>query len=349
MDDYPTSSPLQRRYEILKPVLDERIRRLWAAAEALALGMGGVSRVSGVTGLSRTTIQSGIEELRRSGTEPPLPAIPGRVRRPGGGRKTAAEVDATLARDLEALLESAHEEPGPTLDWTCKSIRSLAAELAESGHQVSYRTVGNLLHRLGFRFSPGESYKRFSLASRRQQYRLISRLVSSFLSKDEPVLSIGISGSLKGDDLAGGTQTRQPVTPEQSTAVLAAAALRLWWERSGSRQRQQARRMLLMADTAGLAGGDGTIWAPWLQPLAIDSGLEIVVAHFPPGARRWRRSVREITCSCTLPTVGGEAPNVEIELILAAEEKPSRRPPLDPGESCDELWNYRIVPEGKQG
>ncbi len=348
MDDYPLLSPIQRRYELLKPVLDERLRRLWAAAEALALGTGGVSRVSGATGLSRTTIRSGIEELQNSKNGQLLPAIPGRVRRPGGGRKTAAELDATLADDLEALLESAREEPGHLLDWTCKSIRGLATELAGKGHQVSYRTVGNLLHRLGFRFSPGESYKKFSLASRCQQYRLIDHLASWFLSKNEPVLSIGILEDLKADS-RDGVKTRQAVTPERSTAVLAAAVLRHWWQSSGSRKYVRARRMLLMPDTSGLPIGDAAIWAPLLQPLADDSSVEIVVAHFPPGARRWRRSVRELTCSCSRPGDGhtGEALNLELDLILPSEGEPSRQPAAPPGhgELFDELWNYRIAPD----
>jgi len=174
----------------LRPILDERLRRLWAAAEALALGTGGIAVLSEATGLSRTTIRAGIEELRGSEGELSQLTKEGRIRKPGGGRKSVVERDATLQSDLEALLESSREGEGHALDWTCKSIRGLAEELAARGHQVSYRTVGNLLRRLGFRFSPAESYKKFSLGSRRDQFWRLAHSVGLLLVKGEPVVAL---------------------------------------------------------------------------------------------------------------------------------------------------------------
>jgi len=347
MDDYPPGLGLHRRYELLKPVMDERLRRLWAAAEALALGTGGVTLLSGVTGLSRSTIRAGVEELGSPESELAGLAREGRVRRPGAGRKLVVEQDETLERDLGALLESSAEEASRPLDWTCKSLRGLADELSTKAHHVSYRTIGNLLHRLGYRFSPSESYRKFSVANRREQYRLISRRASWFLRIGEPVVSVGLSARLGDSDFS---KHRQLLKPERRTADLAASALRHWWRHDGSRQYPGVRRLLVITDTAGLPAGDRTLWAPLLQPLADETGLEIVAAHFPPGARCWRRSEAELTCSWSQPGQDrkGEAFRVELDLILPpAGDAPHRADAIPavspPRESRDDFWNYRIA------
>lgn len=258
------------------------------------------------------------------------------MRRPGGGRKSVVARDTTLQSDLEALLESSHEDEGHALDWTCKSIRGLAEELAAKGHQVSYRTVGNLLHRLGFRFSPAESYKKFSLASRRDQFRRLAQSVGLLLTKGEPVVALSLT------DAAG-----QIVVPEAATAGLAASVLRHWWQESGARRLPRVRRMLLLLDTAGLVTGDRGIWAPLLQPLAVDAQMEIVVAHFPPGARRWRRSARELACSCSWPA-SNETDHVltlELDLILpeaADASRPASSTPVPEERFEDHPWVYRV-------
>ena len=344
MDDYPAGFAIHQRYEILKPAMDERLRRLWAAAEALTLGAGGVSVLAGVTGLSQTTIRSGIEELRRPEAELVGLTREGRSRRPGAGRKSLVEQDETLIRDLQALLESSQEEEGRPLDWTCKSLRGLADELSAIGHPVSYRTVGNLLHRMGYRCSPSESYRKFSVVHRREQYQVISRRASWFLRSGEPVVSLGVAGVPE----KGNPNHRQPLKPERRTADLAASVLLHWWRHSGSRKYLRARRLLVITDTSGLPEGDRMLWAPLLQPLADESRLEIVAAHFPPGSWCWRRSVGELTCSCFQLEGGreGKALTLDLDLIqLAGGEVPSRAPSAfpGPGEFRDDVWNYRIA------
>src|SRR5262245_54814159 len=141
---HPDVATISEKYKSLAPLLDERARRLWAATEARAIGWGGVSRVSEATGLSRITIKTGLEGLH---SEPGGEA--GRVRRPGGGRKSLAEHDPGLLDALEALVDPVTRgDPMSPLRWTCKSADRLASELAASGHPVSERTVGRLLHSL---------------------------------------------------------------------------------------------------------------------------------------------------------------------------------------------------------
>jgi len=334
MVDYPALAAIQRRYQILKPAMDERLRRLWAAAEAMALGEGGVSILADATGLSRTTIRSGIGELRCSENGSAQLTREGRARRPGAGRKATVERDGTLEADLETLLESSQSEDCRFLGWTCKSIRSITEELTALGHQVSYRTIGNQLHRMGFRFSPPESLKRFSLGARREQFRRISHRTARFLFRGEPVIFLEISVEAK----------HQLVAPEPRTAGLAAAALRYWWQNCGARRFPQAQRMLLIMDTAGLVSGDQAACGPLLQPLADESGLRIEVSHFPPGARRWRRSVAEFSCTFSPPGQSGDALSIELDLVLASESELPRQAASLNGqrENDDDFWNYRI-------
>jgi hypothetical protein len=338
MVDYPALAAIQRRYETLKPVMDERLRRLWAAAEALALGEGGISVLAGVTGLSRTTVRCGIEELQRSDSELSQLTREGRTRRHGAGRKARVECDGSLEADLETLLESSQSSDPRCLDWTCKSIRSLTQELALLGHQVSYRTIGNQLHRMGYRFSPAEGYKKFPLGLRREQFRRTSRRSAHFLSRGEPVIALEISAEAR----------RQLMAPDPRAAGLAASVLGYWWHNHGAPRFPQTRRMLLITDTAGLVSGDRAAWSPLLQLLAAEAGLEIEVSHFPPGARRWRRSAVEIACSFSRPGLSGEALSIELDLIQAPEDDLSRQAALvnAPREN-DDFWNYRI--DGQPG
>src|SRR5947208_1481628 len=134
---------VQRRFVALAPVLDERRRRLLAAAEALALGRGGVSGVARVTGVSRRAIRAGLAELQAPAAEM-LPTV--RIRRPGGGRKRVSTTDPTLRQDLERLVEPATRgDPASPLRWTCKSVRKLAEQLRPHGHRVSHQLVAELL------------------------------------------------------------------------------------------------------------------------------------------------------------------------------------------------------------
>jgi hypothetical protein len=141
---------IKEKYNALRSILDERTRRMWAAAEARSLPYGGISVVSSVTGLSRTTILTGIKELRNS-PPPTLPVERSRMRRPGGGRKSLTSRDFSLERDLELLVEPlTRGDPESPLRWTCKSTRKLAEELNKQGHRIGDRKVADFLHGLQY-------------------------------------------------------------------------------------------------------------------------------------------------------------------------------------------------------
>lgn len=278
MDDYPAEKTIKKRYELLRPVLDERLRRLWVAAEALALGKGGVAALSRTTGLSRSTIRAGIKQLYDNGGYKTCPAIPERVRKPGGGRKSATAKGRGIESDLENLMESSEaNDPGP-LAWTCKSLRGMAEELCTSGHEVSYRTVGNLLHRLGYNFGHSGDYKKCSLPDRREGFCRIDREAAAFLQRGDPVLCIRFKGP-----------------PEASPLVI--PVLRVWWQKSGMRLYPHARSILLTSENATAS----RYWNASLRAFATEAQLEeVTVAHFPPGAWRWQESTRLAICSSTL-------------------------------------------------
>ncbi|PYR36073.1 MAG: hypothetical protein DMF90_11440 [Acidobacteria bacterium] len=137
---------LRAKHTALSPVLTERSRRLWAATEARAIGYGGIAQVARATGIAASTIQRGLRELASGET------LPGtRTRKAGGGRKRATDLDATLLRDLDALVEpTAPGDPDSPLRWTCLSARTLAVALEALGHHISHTVVAELLHGLGY-------------------------------------------------------------------------------------------------------------------------------------------------------------------------------------------------------
>src|ERR1700722_5009031 len=148
---HPDVPVIAEKFSSLEPVLNERARRLWAAAEAHAIGRGGISRVAEATGLSRITIRSGLSELRPSPPTTGLGAIAGRTRRRGGGRKALTEHDPKLEHALEILVDPVTRgDPMSPLRWTCKSAANLAAELRAQGHPVSERSVNRMLHASGY-------------------------------------------------------------------------------------------------------------------------------------------------------------------------------------------------------
>src|SRR3954470_20755223 len=198
MQDSAILTTVQTKYELLRPVMDERMRRQWAASEALSLKRGGVTVVARATGLSRSTITQGMRELRERANlgledEAGVWEIPPRLRRPGGGRHPLKVNDPTLVRDLEALIEpTTRGDPQSPLRWTCKSTRNLAEALSRQGHRVSYQTVAVLLHDLGYSLQGlRKTRPSGSHPDRDAQFRHINRQVVAFQGRGQPVVSVG--------------------------------------------------------------------------------------------------------------------------------------------------------------
>jgi Rhodopirellula transposase DDE domain len=223
MEVSATLDTLRTKFELLRPLMDERMRRQWAASEALALKRGGVTLVARATGLSRTTIGQGIRELRERTLlgiedEPCVSELPTRVRRPGGGRHPLRVDDPTLMRDLEALIEpTTRGDPQSPLRWTCKSTRKLAEALGRLGHQVSYPTVALLLHDLGYSLQGNRKTREGrSHADRDAQFAHINRQVRSFQEQGQPVVSVDTKKEeLVGDFKNAGREWQPEGAPEE--------------------------------------------------------------------------------------------------------------------------------------
>jgi hypothetical protein len=314
---------LARKFKVLAGVLDERTRRLVAAAEAEAIGFGGVTAVARASEMSRGTVMRGMAELKVAVG----PARGQRVRRKGAGRKRTIDQDATLKRDLESLVEPVTRgDPESPLRWTCKSVRQLAAELKRMKHQTSHRMVAELLHEMEYSLQANrKTLEGSSHPDRDAQFHHISDKSRAFQAARQPVISVDTKKKeLVGDFKNSGRELRPKGDPEKvrvhdflipelgraapygvydvahnegwvsvgvdhDTAAFAAQSIRRWWESMGTQAYPEARKLLITADSGGSNGARVRLWKTELQKLADETGLEISVCHLPPGTSKWNK------------------------------------------------------------
>jgi len=328
---------VQDKFDSLAPMMNERLRRRWAACEALALGRGGVSAVAKATGISRTTIHKAIHEVQRDLPEFAVELPAGRVRRPGGGRHSLAVDDDALVHDLQSLLEATTRgDPRSPLLWTCKSTRKLAAELREEGHTASHMTVARMLSGMGYSLQANrKTLEGADHPDRDAQFRHINEQVRAFQKRRLPVISVDAKKrELVGNFKNAGREWRPQGAPlpvrmydfrdddlgvaipygvydlarddgwvsvglDHDTAQFAVATIERWWRRMGSRVYPGAKRLLITADGGGSNGVRNRLWKWCLQQLADKLGLEISVCHFPPGTSKWNKIEHRMFCHIT--------------------------------------------------
>jgi DDE family transposase len=328
---------VQQKYRSLSPIMDERLRRRWAASEARALGWGGISAVADATGLSLNTIRMGIAENRSSEADPNGQANDPHVRRPGGGRKRLAQQDRTLLSDLETLVNpSTRGDPQSPLRWTCKRTRNLAEALTQQGHRVSHQTVARLLQASGDNLQvhrktrEGESHP-----DRDAQFEDIAKQVRLSRRRGQPVVSVDTQKKeLVGDFKNAGREWQPEGSPEEvrckdfkdrelgkvapdgiddqttdegwvsvgidhDPAQFATETLRRWWSHMGIRVDPRATDLLVTADGGGSNSSRSRLWKLALQVLADEIGLRIAVCHFPPGTSKWNKIEHRMFCHIT--------------------------------------------------
>jgi hypothetical protein len=316
-----TPEVLAAKFGAIFPHLDERQRRLLMGTEARALGHGGIRLVARAAGVREATVSAGVDELG-AGAEPL-----GRVRRPGGGRKKAAEADPGLVPALLALVEPDERgDPMSPLRWTAKSTRTLAAELTRQGHKVSADTVGDLLRAEGFSLQGNaRTIEGRQHPDRDAQFRCISERARAHQGTADPVISVDTKKKeLVGQFRNGGREWRpkgRPVATRthdfpgdsvgkvipygvydvtanagwvnvgtgHDTAAFAVESIRRWWKAAGQAGYPLARRLLITADAGGSNGYRTRTWKTGLAGLAAETGLEITVCHFPPGTSKWNK------------------------------------------------------------
>src|SRR5215472_7404499 len=316
-----TQEMLAAKFETIFPHLDERQRRLLMGAEARALGHGGIRLVARAAGVREATVSLGVDELE-DGAEPL-----GRARRPGGGRKRAADADPGLVPALLALVEPDERgDPMSPLRWTVKSTRNLAGELTRQGHKVSADTVGDLLRAEGFSLQGNaKTLEGTRHPDRDAQSRYISEQVKGHQVTGDPVISVdtkkkeligqfanagrdwrptGQPAAVRTHDFPGDSAGKAipygvydvtadagwvNVGTDHDTAAFAVESIRRWWNDRGSRDYPAARRLLITADAGGSNGYRTRAWKAGLAALAAETGLEITCCHFPPGTSKWNK------------------------------------------------------------
>jgi hypothetical protein len=319
---------IREKFEVLRHVMDERVTRLWAAAEAMALGRGGAAIVTAATGIRGKRLWLGKRELEEIAASPPAEKPQHqRIRRPGAGRRPLTEVDPTLVPDLESLIDPVTRgDPESPLRWTCKSKAKLADELRAMGHEVSATKVGRLLHELGYSLQANsKTIEGKQHPDRDAQFRFINSRAKSFLRRGLPIISVDTKKKeLVGDFKNGGREWQPAGEPERvrvhdfidpalgkaipygvydvtgnsawvsvgvdhDTAEFAVQSIRSWWRTMGRRTYPTAGELLITADAGGSNGYRNRLWKKCLQEFADDTGLAISVSHFPPGTSKWNK------------------------------------------------------------
>jgi len=319
---------IAEKFALLAPMMDERQTRLWLAAEARAMGRGGIAAVTRATGVLGKRIGAGIRELAQVARNPPTESARSqRIRRPGAGRKKLTEVDETLVDDLESLIApETRGDPESLLRWTTKSVRKLAEQLSAMGHAIGRQKVSELLHELGYSLQglrktrEGESHP-----DRDAQFKHINRKAREFQARGEPVISVDTKKKeLIGDFHNKGQEWQPKGQPESvrthdfidrdlgkaipygvydvarnegwvnvgidhDTAEFAVESIRRWWWRMGRYAYPNATELFITADAGGSNGYRTRLWKVGLQKFAQDAGLRISVAHYPPGTSKWNK------------------------------------------------------------
>ena len=316
------TAAIKARFSALSPHLDERERRLFAASEARAAGHGGIVAVSRATGIARSTIGRGLDDLQSEA----LQSSP-RVRRPGGGAKPATETQPQLLETLKELVQSSiRGDPEAPLLWVSRSQRHLSAALAERGFTAGQKLVGRLLKRLDFSLQANvKTREGTNHPDRNAQFEHINAEVKAFQAAGQPVISVDAKKKENvGDFKNGGRELRPKGCPEPvqvhdfpnpelgkavpygiydiagnagwvnvgisaDTAVFSVESIRRWWYEVGVVRYPTAKRLMITADCGGSNGNRLRLWKRELQALADELAIEITVCHLPPGTSKWNR------------------------------------------------------------
>jgi hypothetical protein len=322
---------IQQRWNGVGSKLDERGRRLFAAAEVQAAGWGGLKIVSEITGMARSTINRGEDDLDAE------PLAEGKVRRAGGGRRAVAETDPELVPELKRLVEPATlGDPMRPLMWVSKSMDKLAATLTAMGHPISADTVARELVKLGFsRQFNRKADEGSKHPDRNAQFEYINEKVVAAQAKHQPVISVDTKKKeLVGNFKNGGSDYRRKGDPRRvnvhdfvdkelgkavpygvydvtanvgfvsvgitsDTAEFAVQSIRRWLERMGRKRYPKARELTITADCGGSNGARVRLWKVELQKFSDQTGLVLHVHHYPPGTSKWNKIEHRLFCHIT--------------------------------------------------
>lgn len=339
-----TETKIQERIKNILPILNENQRRLYLAAEAKALGFGGVSYIAKLSGISRPTITQGAKELGK--TKISLP----RSRKTGGGRKALYKKQPEILKDLEALVEPLSiGDPMSPLRWTVKSTRNLAEELQKKGYRVSHTVVSEMLKLLDYSLqSNRKRHEGGSHPDRNSQFEYINRSCERFIEANNPVVSVDTKKKEQvGNYKNAGKSLRKKKKPNEvevydfakdkavpfgvldikenvgfvnvgmnyDTSSFAVESIRRWWNNMGKEKYQTAESILITADGGGSNGSRRKLWKTELQQFANETGLCVTICHFPPGTSKWNKIEHRLFSHITMNWKG--EPLVSYETVVS--------------------------------
>jgi Rhodopirellula transposase DDE domain len=356
-------SPQERRWLRVLSTLNEFQARLFLASQALDQGRGGISRMSELTGMSRTTLTKAVSQLT-SGRKLD-PGAGGRIRAAGAGRRKVEEADKQLGAELARIVEETTAgDPMSAVRWTNKSTEALAEELTRRGHPVSDKTVARMLDEMGYALQLNRKTKEGPQhPDRDAQFRYINRQEASFRASGDPVISVDTKKKeLVGSFKNGGRTWRPKGKPYQvnvhdwpsrakgkaipygvydvlgdramvnvgishDTAEFAVESIRRWWQLDGRQRYGSARRLLICADGGGSNSSRTHAWKANLLELVDKIGIPITVSHYPPGTSKWNRIEHRVFSFISLTWRGQPLWNLEtvINLIGATRTRSGLR------------------------
>jgi transposase len=335
--------PLKPALDMISPHLNEKTSRLFLAVLALIFGYGGISELSKLSGISKTTISKGIDEINEDNVEPD------RIRKAGGGRKPKIEEDKTLIEDLTLLLEdSTRGNPETKEKWTSKSTRVLAKELTKMGHIASHTLVCKLLHQLGYSLQANKkSIEGNQHQDRDKQFSHINKMENKALEQNQPVISVDTKKKEQIGNFCNAGQVWRPignpllvnghdfnisdlkVSPfgvydiglnqgfvnlgtDHDTPEFAVASIRRWWMCQGVKDYPNAKYILITADAGGSNSYRSRVFKADLQKLSIEIGIPIHVCHYPPGTSKWNKIEHKLFSFISINWRGQPLESIEI-------------------------------------
>ncbi len=343
---------LKEKYELLLPLLNEKETRIVLAADAKSLGRGGLSKVARLSGMSRVTLNAGLQDLTSKKENETLKA---RSRRSGGGRKKAIEKDIDLAQVIEDIVNPhTMGDPMRPLQWTSKSLRKIAAAAKEKGYNVSHKLVGKLLKDLGYSLqSNRKTDEGGNHEDRDAQFEHINKIATIFLNDKHPVISVDckkkeVLGNIKNagrdwfpskepievkvydfiDEKLGkaipygvydvaNNEGWVSVGITHDTASFAVATIRSWWYEMGQKQ-FKSDKLFITADGGGSNSSRSRLWKKELQLLANETGLEITISHYPPGTSKWNKIEHRLFSYISMNWKAKPLLNVQLVIDLIA-------------------------------
>ena len=351
---------LKEKYRMFRTILNERDTRLILASEALSLGRGGISAVSRNSGLSRSTITIGINEL---GSKDILKVVKDvTIRKPGGGRKKETEKNKNLEHVIDEIVyPHTVGDPMSPLLWSSKSLRHISHAAKEKGYSISHQSVGEILKEKGYSLQGNRKTDEGSNhIDRDAQFNYINNIAKDFLATDDPVISV----DCKKKELIGNfknmgeewTPTGKPTTVKvydfidkelgkaipygvydiannegwvsvgisHDTASFAVSTIRNWWYEMGEEKFSKSKRIFITADGGGSNSSRSRLWKIELQVLADEICKEITVSHFPPGTSKWNKIEHRLFSHITMNWRARPLTSIQLVVDLIASTKTTK-------------------------